>query len=62
MEEPIDIFNVNVQIAYDRKRCLYIAYNESNNIFATGICVESAIEKYNLKVSELIKEFVKLPF
>lgn len=40
--EKEDIIN----IAYDRKNAVYIAYSLETKIFATGVCVESACEEY----------------
>jgi hypothetical protein len=42
-----------IHIGYDRKNSLYIAYNVENNIFATGICVESATDAYRSKYYEI---------
>ena len=42
-----------IHIAYDRKNGKYVAYNVENNIFATGVCVESAVSAYRSKYYEI---------
>lgn len=47
------MFDNVINIAYDHKNGKYVAYNVENNIFATGICVESAADAYRSKYYEL---------
>lgn len=35
-----------IDIAYDRKNGRFVAYNLNTNVFATGVCVESAVKAY----------------
>lgn len=48
-----------IHIGYDRRNGLYIAYNVENNIFATGICVESAANAYRSKYYERQAEMAR---
>lgn len=48
-----------INIAYDRKNSTYVAYNLENNIFATGICVESACQAYRNRYYEIQREIAE---
>lgn len=39
--------DIPCDIAYDKKRQRYVAYNVENSVVAVGVCVISAIEAYN---------------
>ncbi len=42
-----------IQIAYDRRNSLYVAYSTETGIVATGICVSSAVEEYKNQANAL---------
>lgn len=35
-----------IQIAFDRRNSLYVAYSTETGIVATGVCVQSAVTSY----------------
>jgi phosphoribosylaminoimidazole carboxylase (NCAIR synthetase) len=47
------MFEDEIHVAYDRKNGKYVAYNVENNIFATGVCVESACDAYRSRYYEI---------
>jgi len=49
-----------IHIGFDRKNGNFIAYNVENNIFATGICVESAIKEYRSKYYEKLADMARI--
>jgi hypothetical protein len=48
-----------INIAYDRKNGAYIAYNVESNIFATGVCVETACDAYRSRYYEIQAELAR---
>lgn len=48
-----------IQIAYDRKNGKYVAYNDENDLFATGVCVETACDAYRSKYYERQAEMAR---
>lgn len=47
-----------INIAYDRKNGIYIAYNVVYNIFVRGVCVETACEEYRKAYKNQMKRGV----
>lgn len=41
-----------IHIAFDKSKKKFVAYNEDTNIFATGVCVVSAVDAYKIKFYE----------
>lgn len=49
-----------IEVAYDRRNQLYVAYSTETGIVATGVCVTTAVENFKIKRLERIAEFEEL--
>jgi hypothetical protein len=43
---------MNIQVAYDKKNKLFIAYDIKSNLIVSGINVDDAIKTFNMKLNK----------